>query len=111
MSDAPVAPRSAAEVPIDVPAEDHVHVEVERSPADVLRLVVAVVLLVVATLLSRVFGATSSQFVADVLEGFQHLPAWHLLVVRAARPVHPQHGLGGQGTDLQTQAYFQCARG
>lgn len=65
----------AAAAPSATPAARHVHVEVERSPADVLRLVVAAVLLVAAALLSRFFGATSSQFVADVLEGFQHLPA------------------------------------
>ena len=41
-------------------------------------------LLVVAGLLSRFFGGTSSQFVADVLEGFQRLPAGLVTAVVAA---------------------------
>lgn len=49
--------------------------QVERSPADVLRLVVAVVVLVAVTVVSRVFGDSVSGFVADVLNGFQHLPS------------------------------------
>ncbi|HEY6532853.1 MAG TPA: phosphotransferase [Acidimicrobiales bacterium] len=49
--------------------------DVERSPADVLRLVVAAVVLVVVTVLSRVFGDSVSSFVADVLEGLKHFPS------------------------------------
>jgi hypothetical protein len=48
----------------------------ERSPADVLRLVVAAAVLLVVTLVSRLFGDSVSAFVADVLVGLQHLPAW-----------------------------------
>jgi tRNA A-37 threonylcarbamoyl transferase component Bud32 len=48
---------------------------VERSPADVLRLVVAAVVLAVAALLSHFFGGTSSEFVADLLSGLERLPA------------------------------------
>ncbi len=54
---------------------------VERSPADVLRLVVAGALLVAAALVSLLFGDTASQFVADVLAGLERLPAGLVTVV------------------------------
>ena len=56
---------------------------VERSPADVLRLVVAGIVLLVAALLSRLFGASTSDFVADLLGGLQRLPAALVTVVAA----------------------------
>jgi len=58
-------------------------VEVERSPADVLRLVVAAVVLVLTALFSRFFGRTSSEFLADVLDGLERLPAALVTVVVA----------------------------
>jgi hypothetical protein len=45
--------------------------------------VVAVVVLVVAALLSRFFGGTASEFVADVLAGLEHLPAGFVTFVVA----------------------------
>lgn len=56
---------------------------IERSPADVLRLVVAAVVLAVAALVSHFFGATSSEFVADLLAGLERLPAGLVTVVVA----------------------------
>jgi undecaprenyl-diphosphatase len=48
---------------------------IERSPADVLRLVVAGSALVVAALASWVFGDSIAGFVADLLRGLQRLPS------------------------------------
>lgn len=48
---------------------------VERSPADVLRLVVAAVVLLVVAVVSRLFGGSVSAFVADLLRGLQRIPS------------------------------------
>jgi undecaprenyl-diphosphatase len=49
---------------------------VERSPSDVLRLVVATLALVVLAVVSRLFGETLVGFVSDLLRGFDALPDW-----------------------------------
>lgn len=56
---------------------------VERSPADVLRLVVAAVALLLAALASHLFGGTASEFTADLLGGLERLPAGLVTVVVA----------------------------
>jgi undecaprenyl-diphosphatase len=48
--------------------------EIERSPADVLRLVVALGLLVVVFLLDWLFGESIVSFSTQLLDGLQHLP-------------------------------------
>ena len=52
-----------------------------RSPADVLRLVVAAVLLVVLLIVSAVFGDTLVGFTADLLSGLSALPDWIAVVL------------------------------
>ena len=49
-----------------------------RSPSDVLRLVVASVLLLVLFLVERLFGDTLTQFTTDLLSGLSAVPAWLL---------------------------------
>ena len=56
---------------------------IERSPADVLRLVVAAVALLVVALFSHFFGGTASEFTADLLSGLERLPAALVTVVVA----------------------------
>lgn len=48
----------------------------ERSPCDLLRLVVSAVALVVAILLDVLFGNALTAFAADLLRGLDALPAW-----------------------------------
>lgn len=48
----------------------------ERSPADLLRLVVAAVLLVVLLLLQALFGDTLLSFVHNLLRGLDAIPSW-----------------------------------
>jgi undecaprenyl-diphosphatase len=48
--------------------------QVERSPADVLRLVVAMAGLLVFLLLDVLFGDTITSFVSQLLDGLEHLP-------------------------------------
>ena len=47
-----------------------------RSPSDVLRLVVAVVLLLVLLLVQWLFGDTLVTFASDLLRGYQAIPHW-----------------------------------
>ena len=54
---------------------------IERSPADVLRLVVAAVIFVLTAIVSHFVGGTTSRFVADVLAGFSELPTRPLEVL------------------------------
>ncbi len=49
---------------------------VERSPSDLLRLVVAVVLLTVELVVQAVFGDTVVTFATDLLRGLDALPGW-----------------------------------
>jgi len=54
-----------------------------RQPSDVLRLVVAVVLILVLLLIEWLFGNTLITFASDLLRGFQAVPRWivNVLVV------------------------------
>jgi glycosyltransferase 2 family protein len=56
---------------------------VERSPSDVLRLAVAVVLLAALVVVQAVFGDTLVTFAAELLRGLDALPHWivHTMVV------------------------------
>jgi glycosyltransferase 2 family protein len=62
------------------PAHPHVSQEdedvVERSPSDVLRLVVAAVLLLVLLLVEWLFGDALVEFAAELLRGLDALPDW-----------------------------------
>jgi undecaprenyl-diphosphatase len=49
-----------------------------RSPSDVLRLVVATVLLLVLLLVEWLFGETLTQFTTDLLSGLSAVPSWLL---------------------------------
>jgi undecaprenyl-diphosphatase len=51
---------------------------VERSPSDILRLVVAAVVLVVLLIIQALFGNTIVEFTADLLNGLAALPTWIL---------------------------------
>jgi undecaprenyl-diphosphatase len=51
---------------------------VYRSPADLLRLVVALVVVVALLVVDRLFGNAVLSFLADVLSGVARLPAWML---------------------------------
>src|SRR5206468_1848690 len=57
-------------------ARPHRAATIVRSPADVLRLVVAVVVLVVVLVVDRLFGDTLVTFTADLLRGLDALPDW-----------------------------------
>src|SRR3954451_9524355 len=54
---------------------------VERSPADVLRLVVAAVALLILLLAQWLFGDTLVGFASDLLRGLDALPDWIVDVV------------------------------
>ena len=56
---------------------------VERSPSDLLRLVVAVVLLAILLVVQALFGDTLVSFASELLAGLQALPHWivHTVVV------------------------------
>jgi undecaprenyl-diphosphatase len=54
---------------------------VTRSPSDVLRLVVGVVLLLVLFLVQWLFGDTLVGFISDLLRGYQAIPNWIVNVV------------------------------
>jgi len=59
---------------------------VTRSPADVLRFAVGVVVLLVVLAIERLFGDTLVGFASDLLRGLDAIPAWMRdLVVVAAR--------------------------
>src|SRR5262245_49463584 len=47
-----------------------------RQPSDVLRLVVAVVLILILLLIEWLFGNTLITFASDLLRGFQAIPRW-----------------------------------
>src|SRR4249919_1744209 len=66
------AERGAAQVEIvEAPAASSAH-----SPADVLRLVVAAVVLLVTLLLQALFGDELVRFASDLLRGLDALPDW-----------------------------------
>ncbi len=54
---------------------------IERSPADVLRLAVAAVVLVVLLIIEGLFGDTLVAFGSDLLRGLDALPAWIVDVI------------------------------
>lgn len=54
---------------------------IERSPADVLRLVVATVVLVVVLVVAWLFGNTLVTFASDLFEGLEAVPSWIVDVV------------------------------
>src|SRR5262245_55258384 len=54
---------------------------VERSPADLLRLVVAAVAVVVLTVVEWLFGDTLVAFASDLLRGLDAIPHWIVDVV------------------------------
>jgi undecaprenyl-diphosphatase len=60
---------------------DAPHAAAVRSPADVLRLGVAVVTLLVLLLVQWLFGDTLTQFTSDLLRGLSALPQWIVNVV------------------------------
>jgi glycosyltransferase 2 family protein len=51
---------------------------IERSPSDILRLIVAAVVLLVLLLLDWIFGDTLVQFMHDFLSGLNAVPTWIL---------------------------------
>jgi len=55
-----------------------------RQPSDVLRLVVAVVLILLLLLVEWLFGNTLITFASDLLRGFQAIPRWIVNVVVVA---------------------------
>jgi hypothetical protein len=57
------------------------HVPIERSPADVLRLVVAMSVGVALLLMERLFGDTLVGFASDLLSGLDAIPSWIIDVV------------------------------
>ena len=69
--------------------------EIERSPADVLRLVVAAALLLVLLLVERVFGNTLVGFASDLLRGLDAVPQWIVDVVVVGTRVLAVVVLGG----------------
>jgi tRNA A-37 threonylcarbamoyl transferase component Bud32 len=54
----------------------HADVSIERSPADVLRVVVAVAALALFLLLDRLFGDSVITFTGQLLDGFDEIPGW-----------------------------------
>jgi hypothetical protein len=72
---------SADERPVDTAP-----VMIERSPADVLRVVVAATVLLVVLVVESLFGATLVQFGSDFLAGLGAVPSWLLdLVILGTR--------------------------
>ncbi len=68
-------PSAGAEAPAPDPDPTRT-VVVTRAPSDVLRLVVALVLLLTAAVVGRLFGDATVGFVARLLSGFATLPSW-----------------------------------
>ena len=59
---------------------------IERSPADILRVVVAAVIVVVVVVIESIFGDTLVDFASSLLRGFDAVPEWFVrVVVFAAR--------------------------
>ncbi len=56
-------------------------VRIERSPADILRVVVAAVIVVVVVVIQWIFGDTLVGFASDVLRGLDAVPEWIVRVV------------------------------
>jgi glycosyltransferase 2 family protein len=67
----------------------------ERSPADVLRLVVAAALLLAFVLVAALFGDTLVGFASDLLRGLDALPAWLVDLVLIGTRVLAVAVLGG----------------
>ena len=78
IEDGPGAGDGGTVVVVEAPAP-----RVERSPSDVLRLVVATVLLVILLVVQALFGDTLVTFAAQLLRGLDALPHWivHTVVV------------------------------
>ena len=68
-------PSAGAEAPAPDPDPTRT-VVVTRAPSDVLRLVVAIVLLLAAAVVGRLFGDATVGFAARLLSGFATLPSW-----------------------------------
>ena len=68
---------------------------IERSPADVLRLVVAAVALALLVVLELLFGDTLGRFAADVLRGLSAVPDWIVTLVVVGTRVLALVMLGG----------------
>ncbi|MGH9217461.1 MAG: hypothetical protein ACRDZS_14480, partial [Acidimicrobiales bacterium] len=68
---------------------------VERSPSDLLRLVVAGVLLTVELVVQAVFGDTAVTFATDLLRGLDALPGWVVQTLVIATRVLAVVVLGG----------------
>ena len=54
---------------------------IERSPADILRLVVATAVLLVVLIIASLFGDTLVAFASDLLRGLEAIPSWIIDVV------------------------------
>jgi glycosyltransferase 2 family protein len=54
---------------------------IERSPADILRVVVAAVIVVVVVVLEWIFGDTLVGFASDLLRGLDAVPEWFVSVI------------------------------
>jgi undecaprenyl-diphosphatase len=71
---------------MDAEGEAARHEVIERSPADILRLVVAGVILVVLIVLQWLFGGTLVAFASDLFSGLKAVPKWIIdLVVLGTR--------------------------
>jgi undecaprenyl-diphosphatase len=83
----------------------------ERSPSDLLRLVVAAIVLVVLLVLEALFGDTLVKFAHDSLRGFDAVPSWIVtLVVGAARVLAIIFLTGGLiATFVRTRARWRFA--
>ena len=55
--------------------------KVQRSPADILRLIIAFAVLVVLGIVQRLFGDSLVQFGEDLLTGLNALPSWMITTI------------------------------
>jgi undecaprenyl-diphosphatase len=97
----------------DARRQAHAEVSVERSPADVLRLVVAVVGLLLFLLVDRLFGESVIEFTGELLDGVDEIPdeAFSLLLgfTRLAVVVAFVVGLVGAVRTRSWRALFTTA--
>jgi len=64
-----------------VTSTEAVRPQVERSPADLLRLVVALATALVLVVIERLYGDTLVAFASDLASGLQAIPGWIVDVV------------------------------
>jgi undecaprenyl-diphosphatase len=89
---------------VDQSARARRRVPHERSPVDVLRLVVAAVALVVLVLIVVVFGDTLISFLSQLLQGVQAIPQWMLeIIVVGSRLLTTALFVGGLVAALATR--------